>query len=373
MSTRVIVLAKAFPPNLGGVETYSEQVAFAWARRGADVTVLTQFAGGPKQSARTLGQSTIHVINVEPGPQAIIFRKMVNQLFRLQPSQGTIFHATTWRVSLPTLFFPKIPTLITVHGREVAQTPFSLRPLMRILLARAARILVISRYSKERTSPFSKAIARNSVVSWNGVSWPDMPPVPLLQGNRRGGPLRLLSASQLTRRKNVAAVVHIVKALHDRGSPPFTCMIAGDGPERAALVELARTLGVSEMINFTGKLELEHMPAAYHGADVFLHPQSHVHDSSDFESFCLSVADAMAFGLPTIAGHLGAPAEYITSGRNGWVIDPTNIASATDLVHELLVSLELRRGVGAKAREFALEHFSWDRHIERVASAFKFG
>jgi glycosyltransferase involved in cell wall biosynthesis len=108
------------------------------------------------------------------------------------------------------------------------------------------------------------------------------------------------------------------------------------------------------------------MPVHYVNADLFLHPQTHAHDKRDFESFCIAIADAMAFGLPVIGGKDGAPADYIQHGVNGWLVDGNDVNAIANYIQEALTNDRLRRSMAEYARNFAKERFSWDAHVETL-------
>jgi phosphatidyl-myo-inositol dimannoside synthase len=360
-SNSVLVLAKAFPPDLGGVEAYSEEVAFAYARKGLRPIVITQFDGVAGLETRVRAGASIQVCNVGGGPQWLVFLRMLRALRRLKGTTFHFSHATTWRVSLPALLMRLHPMIVTMHGREIMQTTGILRSLMLRAFLGADAIGVISDYSLRVCSEVIPQLQAKAVVAWNGLSWPDMPST--RSYDRRGQSLRILSACQLTVRKNVAAAVEAIRILKQRGNHAVELRIAGDGPERRNLEALIRTLGLQGGVKVLGRVPRQDMPKLYGWADLFLHPQSHAHDSRDFESFCIAVADAMGFGLPTIAGADGAPSEYIRHGENGWLVaggDPREIA---DVIQMAIESESLRRAIGQQAATFAHTNFSWDRHV----------
>jgi glycosyltransferase involved in cell wall biosynthesis len=81
-------------------------------------------------------------------------------------------------------------------------------------------------------------------------------------------------------------------------------LVAGDGPERERLQRLARQApeGQIELLGAVSQPQLDRLRA---GAALVLAP------SRFEETFGLAVAEAMAAGLPVIAGDLGAPAELL--------------------------------------------------------------
>lgn len=94
--------------------------------------------------------------------------------------------------------------------------------------------------------------------------------------------------------KNLARLLRAFAAV--RMQRPCRLVIAGGGPERAALETLAAELGVAADVSFPG--HVADTPALYAGFDVFAL-------SSDTEQMPLSVLEAMAAGLPVAATDVG--------------------------------------------------------------------
>lgn len=86
-------------------------------------------------------------------------------------------------------------------------------------------------------------------------------------------------------------------------------VIVGDGPERAELQEL-----MPDAV-FTGQLTGDDLPRAFASLDLFVH-------TGDFETFCQTVQEAHASGVPAIAPNAGGPRDLITPGVNGDLLAP---------------------------------------------------
>ena len=364
---RAILLAKAFAPNLGGVETYSEQVAFALARLGYEVDVVTQFHGPVGLETREADGVHIRVTNVGEGPQWLVGLRMAWAFLRLRPTARdvSVIHATTWRAALPARLFAGRRYSITVHGREVAQTR---SPLLRFLMAAifrgAGRWVYISHYSQSVcASDLPPPISAK--VAWNGLSWPDQPAGDALEPRP---PVRALSACQLTRRKNIDAAIRALCEARRQGLD-VTLAVAGRGPEEEHLRQLVSDLGLDDSVTFLGFVPRSDMPQLYRSHSIFLHPHQHAHDPGDFESFCIAVADAMAFGNIVIAGRDGAPAEYIEVGRNGYLVDGNDVGDiCRRLVEASTLSAAQASALREEASRFAHASFNWDVHAETIVS-----
>ncbi len=126
-------------------------------------------------------------------------------------------------------------------------------------------------------------------------------------------------------------------------------VIGGSGPNIGNYKQMAKTLGLNEII-FTGFLKDEMLNAAYASADIFVSP-------SDTETFGLTFIEAMSFGVPAIGVDKLGPKEIIENGKNGYLVRPgDNIAMANRI--ETLLEDESLRGAMASAARKTAENYS---------------
>ena len=97
-----------------------------------------------------------------------------------------------------------------------------------------------------------------------------------------------------------------------RAAAPFTAArrcqfyIAGEGAQRPAYRELAKSLDQSDGIRFPGRLSEENLTLAYQAADVFLLP------SRSLECFGIIILEALSHGCPVLASNAAAIPETLT-------------------------------------------------------------
>jgi phosphatidylinositol alpha 1,6-mannosyltransferase len=115
--------------------------------------------------------------------------------------------------------------------------------------------------------------------------------------------------------------------------PGTRLVIVGDGPQRPAL-EAALPQAV-----FTGFLDGDHLARAVASFDLFVHP-------GEFETFCQTIQEAMASGVPVVATGRGGPLDLVENSRTGWLYEPGDLAGFRARVMDLM-------GDDAKRRAFA--------------------
>lgn len=123
--------------------------------------------------------------------------------------------------------------------------------------------------------------------------------------------------------------------------PSVQLVIVGDGPQRD---KLAQQLPGAI---FTGALYGAELARAYASFDVFVHAGRH-------ETFCQTIQEAMASGVPVIGPLAGGPRDLIAHCRTGFLLDPDQFEAG------LPGALEALRDPATRAR-FGGSGLAWVR------------
>lgn len=179
-------------------------------------------------------------------------------------------------------------------------------------------------------------------------AWGVNPPDDVPEGARV-----LLAVARLTDQKGIDVAI---RALADL--PDDTVLVAlGEGPERAALLRLARELGLETRVFLLGRVP---DVAAWLGrATVLVHP-------ARWEGFGLGVLEAMLAGLPVVATNVSALPELVIDGETGILVPPDDVAELVHAVEQALEQPELGAAGLARARR----DFSVARMADRTAALY---
>ena len=139
-------------------------------------------------------------------------------------------------------------------------------------------------------------------------------------------------------------------------------VLAGDGPELEPLKALARELGLGDCVHFPGRADRQQVAAYLSGCEFFV-------ISSPAEPFGIVVLEAMAAGAAVIAVNNAGPAEIITNGVDGLLVDRSEPKLFATAMRRLIGDPELRQRLAAGGRARAGE-FSWPVIAHQYAAAY---
>ena len=129
-------------------------------------------------------------------------------------------------------------------------------------------------------------------------------------------------------------------------------VVVGEGPERDWL---GRNLPGA---HFTGQLGGTHLATAFATLDVFVHPGRH-------ETFCQTVQEAQASGVPVVAAAAGGPLDLVDHGRTGLLFDPDDRPSLWRAVAAAVRDEGLRGRLAGTARE-EVQDRSWPHVVQEL-------
>ena len=142
---------------------------------------------------------------------------------------------------------------------------------------------------------------------------------------------------------------------------PVKMLVVGNGEALERLKRLARDLGVDGRVIFHSAVPHAELPGLYACADVGLFP------GLGEEAFGISVAEAMACGLPVVASYNGGMPEVIgNEGSCGRLFSLGDVVACAEAMAEMAVSSQQRERMGNAARRRIETEFTWRQAAERL-------
>lgn len=262
------------------------------------------------------------------------------------PGWANIVHVNTW---LHPRFLPRgIPVVATLHhsvhdpalrpykgALRAAYHRFWIAPIERRVMARAAKVVAVSRFAAEigRATLCETPIK----VIHNGIDVDRFRPIGERESPHR--PFRLLYVGSWIARKGVDLLAPIMREL----GPEYVLHYTGSRSASGATTTLT-----TNMVDL-GRLEAGQVIRAMQESDVLIFP-------SRSEGFGLVVAEAMASGLPVIATRASSLPEIVEDGVTGILCERDDVAGFAEAARVLQGSPTVwrRMSVAAAMRAQAL-------------------
>jgi N-acetyl-alpha-D-glucosaminyl L-malate synthase BshA len=264
------------------------------------------------------------------------------------------------RQMLPAGQQPRVVT--TLHGTDTTLLgrDADYGPAIRHALASSDAVTAVSHYLRKQTldlfpinlpidvihnffSPRPPRRSRRQVRSELGI----------------GDEAMILHSSNLRSVKRIDLLLETVARIKPRDSFKLVILAGGDFSPYES--EVAR-LGLSDRVIVRNKVtEIEEYLQA---ADLALY-------TSEMESFCLGILEAMCFACPSVATNIGGIPEVIENNVSGRLVTLGDVDAMAEAVNDLISSPSRRREMGQAARKQASELFSADAIVSQYEGVYR--
>jgi glycosyltransferase involved in cell wall biosynthesis len=358
---KVLIVSGIWPPDVGGPASHAPEVAEFLVERGHSVDVVTTAASRPADEAYPIGW-------VPRSAPRGVRHVLAARLIAAHARKADVVY-TTGMVGRSAL------------GARSARRPYVMKLTADPAFERARRrgivlgdldefqrsrggvaVWMLRRYRNLALRGASHVFCPSDYLRRLAIDWgvepkrvtvlpnpaPPVPELPSRDELRRRLGLRgrtLAFAGRLTTPKSLGTLLEAVTRLDG-----VDLLIAGEGPDRAALEQRASSLGLGDRVRFLGALPRPHVLELFRAADASVL-------TSTWENFPHSVVEALAVGTPVIATAVGGVAEIVRDGENGLLVapgDPEALARAvTTFFEEPELQARLRATAAGSVERFA--------------------
>lgn len=133
-------------------------------------------------------------------------------------------------------------------------------------------------------------------------------------------------------------------------------VLVGTGPEREALIELAKELNLEKNVELIDWVPNEKLPKIMQNAYVFVYP-SVPYDGWE-EQFGYSMAEAGACAVPVVSTKTGSIDEVVVDGKSGILVSPNKPSELASAILEILNNKQKRKAMGFYARKYIVKNYS---------------
>lgn len=145
----------------------------------------------------------------------------------------------------------------------------------------------------------------------------------------------LLSVGMMRSGDKEASYEVLAKAIYELTDEPWHLLVAGDGPQRPAIVRRL-TAAAPGRIAFLGQLTRESLALVYAASDLFVWPAIN-------EAFGMALLEAQAAGLPVVAGNQRGVPDIVAPGVTGLLPPAGDAVAFSQAIRRLLRDEPLRR------------------------------
>ena len=170
----------------------------------------------------------------------------------------------------------------------------------------------------------------------------------------------IIYAGQIIRGKGVDVLIESLALLDVK----FECVILGDGNQKAFCEELTKKLGLADRVHFKGFIPQEELKGYYRECSV-------VALSSVWPEPIATIGlEVMRYALPVVAFDAGGIKDWLTDGRNGYLVPWMDRAQFAARLKQLLLDKPLARRLGENGLKLVSERYDFGQYIKDLEDMF---
>lgn len=350
---RIAIATDWFLPRQGGIESQLATLAERLAGRGHQVTVLTSTRGatnGTNYALRRIDGPHLPFADVAISPMlGATLRAAIRGQFDVVHAHVSVVSPVGYLAAFAAAS-QGIATVVTFH---------SVLRFKQVLLSAANAVAQLGKLPIIWTA-VSQLVAQQ-VRAGLGATDVDVLPNGIdldywREPDRADGgthPVTFVSAMRLHRKKRPRELVAAFARAADRAGKPARLVIAGVGPELAA-VQRDIAASRSATVDVVGWQDKANLKALYRQSDAFVLPSLR-------EAFGIAALEARAAGLPVIASRSAGCREFLQHDHNALLCDTD--AEFAAAIERFVREPDLRRRLASGMD--ALDHYDWDVVLEK--------
>lgn len=355
---KILIINYEYPPLGGGGGVFTRDLAEELARNNEVDVITSRFKGSAKEetvngvhiyrvpvvgrtSMQTATMSSLLSFPISAIPAgAILLRRRKYDVI------NTHFAVPTGPAGAVLGRLSGIPNVLSLHGGDIYDPSKKLSPHRHPLLRWAVRMAINNSSAVVAQSSNTKQNAESIYRPTKNISiiplgMPLPSPEPAERGalGLRNNALYLISVGRLVKRKGYNFLIEALGILKKSGLDAELILV-GEGPEHDALASLAKNLGLSGSVKFTGAVSSEKKFRYLSASDLYVLSSLH-------EGFGIVLLEAMLCGLPIVATNVGGQVDIVKQGRNGLLVSPEDPAALAGEIAALIKDPDKRKAMHA--------------------------
>jgi glycosyltransferase involved in cell wall biosynthesis len=379
---RIGIICGEYPPcNNGGIGTYTKELAEGLVIKGHAVVVFGVYYPNYLEIVNRIDEN-INGVEIVRLPFKFYLRisflnEIINrfmfwiftqQLIKKKSIELIEVYDSTGILPFP-IRIPKITRLhgtVTFFGKELKR-PFSKSSYLfeKLQIKTSTDIVGVSKYVLNKTREYF-GVKKQGTVIYNSVVIPEPKKTKVTKDIANS---YLLFYGSLLPKKGIEQLVQSMNLVLE--SNPNTNLyiigksnrMIGEKKYSQFLLEMVEPQ-YQNRINFMGHMNKQDLTPIVENSFCCIFP-------SHSECFALAPMEAMALGIPVIYSSLHSGPELITSGIDGYLVNPFDIKEIAEKICQLINNPTFAKIMGELGRKKILENFDYNGWLEQNETYFE--
>ena len=365
---KILLISPTCFPSKGGIQSYIKNVLFC-LKEYVDIDILTSNIGFKKFDKKIIDGFLIQEVPaIAPNDSFYISPWLVNFFKKIVKNYDIVhFHGYHNLFPLVMFFAGKKPIVMTPHyhtkpKKRTRDLLFKIYNLIfgRFLFSRSNHIIVNNKISKGvllkqfKICPSKITILHEGVINHCRYS--------KTKKGRINNP-NFLYVGRFERNKGIFRVLEVFTRI-SRKYKEATLNFVGSGTEKENLLRLIKMKKLEKKVKIYSNIPDSELSKLYCKADIFLM-------LSDYESFGIALAEAIASGIPSIGVNRGGVVEYAINRENCLLVNnPDEYEQINQLTQELIENDKLRNKISKNGIKL-IDNFSWKKNALLTLKIYK--
>jgi glycosyltransferase involved in cell wall biosynthesis len=378
---KVIMVAPHFKPRIGGVETYTFNIATRLVELGWQVVIVTT---GGRRAVRLTSEAGMKVyrlpvtFTVSNTPVGLLWRRRLRKIFADERPDVINGHTPVpYLADMAQRASKSVPFILTYHN-DLDKDALILRVIVRVLhrvliaptLRRSTGVIATSEYYIDESRYLREYRPKTRVIP-PGVDLNSFNPqvqVAVDLAARYTGLRIILFVGSLNKSQQYKGLDILIKAFARirRDKPDLRLVVVGEGDGLDIYRRGAAAIGVADAVIFAGYIGHDRLAEYYKLATLLAMPST-----SRTEGFGMVYIEAGAVGIPVVGSRIGGVPCAIRHDETGLLVTPNSIDELADALLALLDDHALATRLGEAGAARARTEFDWRLLAERTSEIFK--
>lgn len=140
-------------------------------------------------------------------------------------------------------------------------------------------------------------------------------------------------------------------------------LLVGEGSQHQQLVKLCDELKITESVTFTGRIKFSDVSNYFNMINVLV-------NVSDYESFGVSVIEAMACEKPVVVSSVGGLKEIVENSNAGILVPVGDVNETANAIEKYYLDKDLRISSGQNGRKKVEAFYNWENNLNQMIEIY---